>query len=171
MRTRDMAYIALLAVVISICSWISVPMTVPFTMQTFAIFCALLLLGGKRGFIAIVLYVLMGMVGLPVFSGFCSGIATLTGPTGGYILGFIICGAFYWIFEKRMKDWLLLAIGNILCYAFGTAWFVYVYVSGGKAMTFGAALLACVVPYIIPDAAKLALALLVSKRIKPHIKA
>lgn len=170
MRTRDMTYIALMAVVISVCSWLSIPMTISFTMQTFAVFTALLLLGGKRGFAVIVLYVFMGMVGLPVFTGFKSGIAAITGPTGGYIVGFILCGAFYWLLEGKVKDWLLLAIGNVICYVFGTVWFVYVYTSSGKATTFGAALLMCVVPYIVPDAVKLGLALLVSKRLKPHIK-
>ena len=170
MRTRDMTYIALMAVVISVCSWLSIPMTISFTMQTFAVFTALLLLGGKRGFAAIVLYVFMGMVGLPVFTGFKSGIAAITGPTGGYIVGFILCGAFCWALEGRLKAWLLLAIGNVICYIFGTVWFVYVYTSSGKATTFGAALLMCVVPYIVPDAVKLGLALLVSKRLKPHIK-
>lgn len=166
-----MAYIALMAVVICICSWISIPMAVPFTMQTFGVFCALLLLGGRRGTIAILLYVFMGAVGLPVFSSFRSGVAALAGPTGGYILGFILCGGLYWLLEKRAKAWLLLAAGNVVCYIFGTAWFVYVYTASGKPITFGAALLACVAPYVAPDAAKLALALLVSKRLSPHIKA
>ena len=170
MCTRDMTYIALMAVVISVCSWLSIPMTISFTMQTFAVFTALLLLGGKRGFAAIVMYVFMGMVGLPVFTGFKSGIAAITGPTGGYIVGFILCGAFYWLLEGKVKGWLLLALGNVICYIFGTAWFVYVYTSSGKATTFDAALLMCVVPYIVPDAVKLGLALLVSKRLKPHIK-
>ena len=166
-----MAYIALFSVIICVCSWISIPMTVPFTLQTFAIFCALLILGGKHGTTAIVLYVLMGLVGLPVFAGFRSGAAALAGPTGGYILGFILCGLFYWLFEKRVKArWFLLAIGNIICYIFGTAWFVYVYTGSGKMITFGAALMMCVVPYIVPDAVKLVLSALVSKKITSMLK-
>ena len=88
---RDMAYIALMAVVIALCSWISVPAAVPFTMQTFAVFCALLLLGGRRGTFAVALYILLGAFGLPVFSGFRGGIGALLGPTGGYIVGFLLC--------------------------------------------------------------------------------
>ena len=171
MKTKDMAYIALFAVVICICSWISIPMTVPFTLQTFAVFCALLILGGRRGTIAVALYVLMGMVGLPVFSGFRSGIATLLGPTGGYIIGFMLCGVFYWLLEKSVKaKWILLVAGNIICYVFGTVWFVYVYTGSGKAITFGAALMMCVVPYIVPDAAKLALAAVISGKLKRFVK-
>ena len=74
MKTRDMAYIALMAVLISVCSWLSVPSVIPFTMQTFGVFCALLLLGGKRGSIAVLLYIVMGAVGLPVFSNFTGGV-------------------------------------------------------------------------------------------------
>lgn len=170
MKTKNMAYIALFAVIICICSWISIPMTVPFTLQTFAIFCALLILGGKNGTIAIILYVLMGMVGLPVFSGFRSGVAALAGPTGGYIIGFVLCGAVYWLFEKsKITRWVLLAVGNVICYLFGTFWFVHVYITGGKEVTFGAALMMCVVPYIVPDIVKLVLANIVSGKIKKAI--
>ena len=70
MKTKDMAYIALMAVLISVCSWLSVPAAIPFTMQTYAVFTALLLLGGRRGSIAVAVYIALGAVGLPVFSGF-----------------------------------------------------------------------------------------------------
>ena len=82
--TADMAYIAMMAVIITLCAWISVPITpqVSFTMQTFAVFCALGLLGGRRGSTAVLLYILMGAVGLPVFSGMAGGIGKLLGPKG-----------------------------------------------------------------------------------------
>ena len=70
MRTVDMAYIAIFAVLIAICSWISVPATVPFTLQTFGVFLAVGVLGGKRGTLAVLVYLLLGIVGLPVFAGF-----------------------------------------------------------------------------------------------------
>ena len=70
-----MAYIALMAVLISVCSWLSVPAAIPFTMQTYAVFTALLLLGGRRGSIAVAVYIALGAVGLPVFSGFAGGAA------------------------------------------------------------------------------------------------
>ena len=167
---RYTIYVALMAVVIVLCSWISVPFTVPFTMQTFGIFCALLLLGGRYGTLSVLLYVLLGAVGLPVFSGFNSGVGALLGPTGGYILGFVLCALLYWVFEGRIKDIPLLALGNIVCYLFGTLWFVYVYSSGGKSVSFGAALMLCVVPYIVPDAIKLLLAAVVARRVKKLIK-
>lgn len=169
LSVKDMAYIALMAVVITLCSWISVPSAVPFTMQTFAIFCALLMLGGKRGTLAVALYILLGAFGLPVFSGFKGGVGALLGPTGGYILGFLLCALIYLVFEGKVKDLILLILGNLVCYLFGTIWFVYVYSSGGKAISFGAALMLCVVPYLIPDAIKLLLAFVVSKRVKSLI--
>ena len=83
------AFTALTAAIIAVCAWITVPGPVPFTMQTFGVFLALRLLGGKRGSISVALYILLGAAGLPVFSGFKAGIGVLIGPTGGYILGFI----------------------------------------------------------------------------------
>jgi biotin transport system substrate-specific component len=79
MKTKDFAYIGLFAVIIAICSWLSVPATVPFTLQTFAVFCALGLLGGKRGTLAVLVYLLLGAVGLPVFSGFMGGFGRAAG--------------------------------------------------------------------------------------------
>ena len=67
MKTLDMAYIGLFAVIIAICSWISIPTVVPFTLQTFAVFLAVAVLGGKRGALSVIVYVLLGAVGLPVF--------------------------------------------------------------------------------------------------------
>ena len=88
-KTIDMAYIALFAVLMAVCSWISIPAVVPFTLQTFGVFVAVSVLGGKRGTLAVVLYLLMGIVGLPVFAGFSGGLGVLLGSTGGYIIGFV----------------------------------------------------------------------------------
>ena len=76
-RTYDMAYIAVFTVLIAICSWISIPTAIPFTLQTFAVFLSVSVLGGKRGTMAVLLYVLLGAIGLPVFSGFTGGIGIL----------------------------------------------------------------------------------------------
>ncbi len=170
LNVRDMIYIALMAVVIALCSWLSVPAAVPFTMQTFAVFCALLLLGGKRGFFAVLLYVLLAAFGLPVLSGFRGGIGALLGPTGGYVLGFLLGALLYWMMEKGRSRLVPLILGLLVCYLFGTLWFVYVYSSGGKEIGFGAALTLCVLPYLLPDAIKLALAFVLTKRVKKAIK-
>ena len=96
-RTIDLVYIALGAVLIAVCSWISIPTTVPFTMQTFAVFFVLSALGGRRGTMAVIVYVLLGAVGIPVFAQFTSGIGILLGSTGGYIVGFVFIGLVYWL--------------------------------------------------------------------------
>ena len=167
---RDMVYVSLMAVVITLCSWLSVPSAVPFTMQTFAVFCALLLLGGRRGFLAVGLYILLGAFGLPVFSGFRGGLGALLGPTGGYILGFLLAALLFWLFEGKLSELILLIGGLLLCYLFGTLWFVYIYSSGGKEIGFGAALGLCVLPYLIPDAIKLLLAFVLTRRVKKAVR-
>ena len=174
-KTKDMAYIALCAVLLAACSWISIPFTVPFTLQTFAVFCTLLILGGKRGTIAIAVYILMAAVGLPVLSGFRGGIGALLGTTGGYILGFILTGLIYWLSEKVLADSPVIRIaalvcGLAVCYAFGTAWFMYVYARNTGPVALGTALSWCVIPFIIPDLAKLLLAVVISGRVKKLIR-
>ena len=82
-KTYDLAYIAIFAVLIAICSWISIPATVPFTLQTFGVFIAAGVLGGKRGTLSVLVFILLGAVGIPVFANFSGGIGVLAGPTGG----------------------------------------------------------------------------------------
>ena len=173
-KTKDLTYMALGAVLIAVCSWISVPAPVPFTMQTFAVFCVLLLLGGRRGSVAVLVYLLLGAAGLPVFSGFRGGIGALLGATGGYLLGFLLTGLVYRLFERFSGSFwlrvLALALGLALCYAFGTLWFVQVYARQTGPISVAAALGWCVFPFLLPDGVKLALALLLSGRLKPLLK-
>ncbi len=167
---RDMCFIAMFAVIIAVCSWISVPLTVPITLQTFGVFAALGVLGGKKGTIAVIVYVLLGAVGLPVFAGFKLGIGTLLGTTGGYIIGFVLSGIVYWAITDKFGTKLAvtviaMALGLLVCYAFGTAWFMIVYTGSKGTVTLWSALGWCVFPFIIPDAIKIALAILVSERV------
>ena len=178
-KTRDMAFIALGAVIITICSWISIPTVVPFTLQTFAVFFLLNFLGGTRATISIIIYILLGAVGLPVFSGFKGGFAALMGPTGGYIVGFVFMGLIYMLFEKllgsrmRKLPFILIAmgIGLAICYTFGTAWFVLVYTGTTGPVSIGAALGWCVIPFIVPDLIKMVLAALLASRIRKQMAA
>ena len=175
LKTIDLAYMALGAVIITVCSWISIPTTVPFTMQTFAVFCVLGLLGGKRGTISILVYILLGAVGVPVFAGFSGGFGIIIGPTGGYIVAFILMGLLYWLLEALFGIKLYIRIiamlaGLLVCYAFGTAWFMVVYARQTGPMTLGAALASCVVPFIIPDLIKMALAILITSRVGKYLK-
>ena len=159
-----MTYCAIFSALLTLCAWLSIPMgTVAVTMQTFGIFLTLLLLGGKRGTLAISLYLLLGAVGLPVFSGFQGGFGALLGVTGGFLWGFLILGLLYWILEGFGKIPALIA-GLLACYGCGCLWFS-VYSGGGL----GFILLQCVLPYLIPDAVKLWLAWTLAKRLKKVI--
>ena len=173
-RTKDLCYMALMAVLIAVCSWISIQTVVPFTLQTFAVFCALELLGGARGTIAVAVYLLLGAVGVPVFAGFTGGLGILLGSTGGYLLGFLLTGLVYWLFERLGHSlWLRVAallLGLALCYAFGTLWFIEVYSRANGPLSVMTALGWCVLPFLVPDGLKLALALLLSARVKPLLK-
>ncbi len=152
----------ILLAVIVICSWISIPFTIPFTLQTFGIFLAVMVLDTWGSLLTVLGYLLLGLIGLPVFSGFKGGIGVILGPTGGYILGFLfstlIAGKLMEVFPKgRVYSYLSMIIGLIVCYIFGTLWFVYMY-TGKESMTFVNALALCVFPFIIPDLIKIVLA-------------
>ena len=172
MTTKRMTRIALCAALLAPCAWLSVPTQPPFTMQTFGIFLTLLLLGAKDGAIAIGLYILLGALGVPVFSGFNGGMGALMGPTGGYIVGFLlICLIFGLLCGKGAGLWLkalALLLGLAVCYAFGTLWFVKVYGDMKGPISTLSALSMCVFPFIVPDLAKLALALWAGKRLEKY---
>jgi len=176
-KTNDMAFIALGAVVIIVCSWISIPTVVPFTLQTFAIFFLLCLLGGKRATFSIVIYILLGAAGVPVFSGFKGGFGVLLGPTGGYVVGFVLMGLLYILCEKllggRMKKLSaampVMLAGLLICYAFGTAWFLFVYTGEAGRVGLLTALSWCVFPFIVPDLVKMVLAAVIAGRIRKQV--
>lgn len=174
-RTIDLVYIALGAVLIAICAWLSIPTTVPFTMQTFAVFFVLSALGGRRGTMAIVVYVLLGAVGIPVFAHFTSGIGILLGSTGGYIVGFVLMGLVYRLVVPLLGNqlWaeiLAMVIGLAVCYAFGTAWFMVVYARANGAVGLATVLSWCVIPFLIPDLIKLGMALTLARRLRPVLR-
>jgi biotin transport system substrate-specific component len=156
-------------------------MEVPFTLQTFGVFIAVYLLGGKRGTISVLVYILLGAVGLPIFAmsadGTAGGLGKLTGTTGGYIIGFLFSALVMWACEKILgkKLWayaVSMVLGLIVCYAFGTAWFMVVYARNNNAMQLMSVLSLCVFPFIIPDLVKIALALFIgsNKGIRQVIK-
>ena len=172
-KTIDIAYIAIAVALMAVCSWISIPTMISFTLQTFAVFLSVCLLGGFRGTIAVVVYLLLGAAGAPVFADMHGGMSALLGPSGGYLIGFLFSALVMWAFEKLLgkKVWMYavsMILALIVCYAFGTAWFVLVYAPrAAKSVTVLGALSACVFPYILPDLVKIALAYLLTDRLKP----
>lgn len=176
----DLVTIPMFAIIIAITGMISIPSVVPFTMQTAGIFLALLMLGGFRGTISVLIYILLGVFGLPVFSGFSSGIGTLAGPTGGYIVGFILIGIVYKLIipeiqNKQKTKQLLrkqifaLLLGLIVCYTFGALWFLKAYMGAFSIKSVISALSICVVPFIIPDLLKMWFAFVLSSRLNKFI--
>ena len=170
MRTQELARAALFAALIAICSWISIPTAVPFTLQTFAVFLALGVLGGKLGTLSVAVYLLLGAVGLPVFAGFQGGLGALLGATGGYLAGFLLTALTVWGAERRLGKSApvflvscLLGLG--LCYLFGSVWFAAVYAAASGPVGLAAVLGWCVFPFVLPDLAKLALAVVLSRRL------
>jgi len=172
-KTVNNVRTALMAVLIAVCAWISIPIEIPFTLQTFGVFLTLKLMGGKYGTVSILVYILLGLAGVPVFANFTAGAGILLGPTGGYIIGFLFTGLIYlvlqrWTTNPYSEDGVLLA-GLAICYLFGTVWFVHVMGQRGNAFSFIQALTVCVVPYLVPDLCKLALSHFLAIRIKSAI--
>lgn len=173
-RTRDLVLTAIFAALIAICSWISIPAAVPFTLQTFGVFMAVEMLGGKRGSLAVLVYLLLGAVGLPVFAGFTGGMGIIMGSTGGYIVGFLFGALVMWLIEtllprSTVTSILSMLAGLLVCYALGTAWFMLVYAKDNGPVGLMTVLGWCVFPFIIPDLVKIALAWLLSRRLRRYV--
>ena len=163
---REIAYTALGVALLIICSWLSVPLTVPFTMQTFAVCLVAALFGLKIGMWAVAVYLLLGIAGVPVFAGFEGGLGYLLGATGGYLVGFLLTALVVGIAaDKRGRGKKVLisamVIGVLLCYALGTAWFVLVYTRTSGPVGVATALVWC------PDIVKIVMAALLTNRLHP----
>ena len=173
MNIRKMALCALMTALVCICSWVCIPIgSITVTMQSFAVFMALGLLGGQWGTVSVAVYLLLGAVGAPVFSFFRGGIGVLLGATGGYLTGFLFCGLFYWLTEallgsEKLRFWAVIP-GIFLCYLFGTLWYSYGYLSGNQ-ISLWLVIGRCVLPYLLPDGLKLVLAWSLARRLKPYI--
>mgnify|MGYP004677723905 FL=1 len=174
-KARDIVFTGVFAALIAVCSWISIPATVPFTLQTLGVFSAVGLLGGKRGSLAVLVYILLGLVGLPVFAGLSGGVGVLFGTTGGYIIGFLSSALLMWFAEQLFgKNKIVLAASMVLglgvCYAIGTLWFMVVYAKTSGTVGLGTVLGWCVLPFIVPDLLKIAVALVLTDRLSKVAK-
>ena len=179
-----MALIAISAALITVCSWISIPIgPVPFTLQTLAILAVMLTIGGKRGTIAVAVYLALGAVGVPVFAGFKGGIASFAGPTGGFLVGFVVAGLVFWLLEKvafkklmkgTVKTWifgvLISVIFELVMYVVGVIWFMTVYAAQTGPVGLATVLGWCVIPFIVPDIVKLVVAVLIAERAGKIVK-
>ena len=169
---RQMAMIGVMTAVTCIAAPFSIPIPVspvPLSLTTFILYLSVYILGTRNAFISYVIYLLLGLVGLPVFSGFTGGPAKLAGPTGGYIIGFIVMAVIAGlVIDNCHKPWIQLIgmiVGTIVCYLFGTIWFCIV-----ADYTFKAALAVCVIPFIPADLIKMIIAMIIGPMIKKRIR-
>ena len=166
---KDLATISMCVAMIVVCSWLTIPFTVNFTLQTLAIFIVSALLSFKKSMATVCVYILIGVLGVPVFSGFGAGPAALFGATGGFIVGFLFIPLSMKIFRNRDKKSKIrtafaMSAGLVACYISGTVWYCTVY---GSLSVMGvlSAVSVCVLPFILPDAFKIFLAVIISSRI------
>ena len=169
-KAYPIVLVGVFVAIISICAWISIPMVpIPITLQILGVFITASILGAKLGTVSIIIYILLGAVGLPVFSNFTGGFGILLSPTGGFIIGFIFTALTIGIItsfkNSILTNTLAMLLGLLLCYLFGTVWYcIYANVD------FITAVLICVVPFLIGDAVKIATASILVTKLKKHIK-
>ena len=178
--TKTLAMIALMTAVTCVMGPLSVPIgAVPISLTNLAIYLTVYLLGWKKGTVSYLVYLLIGMVGVPVFSGFSGGLGKLAGPTGGYLIGFIlmaiIAGLFIQHFPKQKPLHIVLCflgmiLGTAVCYLFGTVWFVKVFANTDTPYTYSAALAACVYPFIPGDILKMVLAAVLGPQLRKALQ-
>lgn len=172
MSAQNLALVGVMTAVTCILGPIAIPLPVspvPITFTTLAIYLAVYVLGTKYGTISCILYLLLGTVGLPIFSGFSGGPAKLAGPTGGYLAGFIfialIAGFFIESFSGKIFPAVAgMATATAVCYLFGTFW-----LARQMNLTFTAALAIGVIPYLIGDTVKIVIAALLGPKLKKAI--
>ncbi len=166
LTTKDMTFCALLCAVICILAPITFAIgPVPITLATFSIYLSATITGAKRSFISTLVYLLLGLAGLPVFSGGAGGFSKFAGPTGGYLIGYLFIALIGGLFADKTTKSYLIIIGMIIAtavlYIFGTAWFIKL-----AACDLKYALSVCVLPFLLPDLLKILLAVLAGSMIK-----
>ena len=171
--TRVIVLIALMSAIMCIMGSISVPLPgnlVPISLTNLVIYFTLYVIGMNHGTISYLIYLLIGLVGLPVFSHFTGGAGKFFGPTGGYLIGFIfmaiIAGFFIDKFPNRRLLCILgMVLGTAVCYVFGTAWLAY-----QAGYSFSVALANGVIPFLPGDCIKIVLAAILGPQIKIRLK-
>ena len=167
-KTKQMVLIALMTAVTCVLGPLSIPLPfspVPISLTNFAIFLAIFVLGMKNGTISFIIYLLLGAVGVPVFSSFRGGLQVLAGPAGGYLIGFIflalIMGFALDHFDRKLVPTIIgMIIGMAVCYAFGTVWLAKL-----LSLSFKEGLMMGVIPYLAGDVAKIIIAAIVGPKL------
>ena len=171
MNKKQMIKISLFVALTAIFSQILIPIgLVPINLAVLSVFICGGLLDTKSAVLSQIVYILLGLIGVPVFSGFGAGFGKLFGPTGGYIWGYIVCAFIVSIvigkFESD-KMYIIsggMVVGLVGCYMLGTAWFMY---TTGNGLI--QSLMLCVIPFLFGDALKIAVATIIIKRLRNKV--
>lgn len=162
--TRNIAFIALFTAVLCVLAPLSIPMVpVPISLGTLALYLIGALLDYKRAPICVILYILIGLIGVPVFAGYQAGYTVLVGPTAGFIFGYlpgVLAQSLLttWKKDKFYMYPIAMILGTIFIYGFGVIWYFVSMLNKGKEITIVEALMACVVPFLIGDSIKIGVA-------------
>ena len=168
--TYQMAVTAVMAAVLCVLGPLTVPIgAIPISLANFVICLTAWLLGPKFGTLSVVIYLAIGLIGVPVFSGYGAGLAKVAGPTGGYLVGYLLLAFIGGLFiEKSNGQPVVSAVGLVLgdaaCYVLGTAWFVF-----QMQCDLGYALAVCVYPFIVLDLAKIVVSCIVGALLRKRL--
>lgn len=169
-NVNQLTFTAMMTALLCVLAPLSIPIaSVPISASTFVVYLAAVLLGARYSIICICLYLLLGIIGLPVFAGWGSGIGVILGPTGGYLIGYLLIALFTGLFMRYGKEKIsMIAVGMVLgtvaCYALGTVWLAYQLSLDAKA-----AIMAGVIPFIPGDLLKIILCLVIAIPIKKQL--
>ena len=170
LTTYQMAVTALMAAVMCVLGPLTVPIgAVPISLANFVICLTAWLLGPKFGTLSVAVYLCIGLIGVPVFSGYGAGLAKLAGPTGGYLVGYLLLALIGGLFIEKSNgnpvvSGIGLVLGDAACYVLGTAWFVFQMQRG-----LGYALSVCVYPFIALDLAKIVVSCVVGALLRKRL--
>ncbi len=171
-RAEDVCLVGIFAAIITISAYIQLPLlSLSMTLQVFAVYLTLFVLGEKKGILTVLVYILMGLAGIPVFSGFSGGIGVILGKSGGFIIGFLpalfVCSRLMRIFGTGIGGRFISALLSMIpCYVLGSVWFCFVFMGEFTLSSYGASLLVSVLPYIIPDALKILASVYVGRKLE-----
>lgn len=166
-RIKELALVGVVTAVTCVLAPLALPIgPVPISLTSLVVYFSVYVLGTRLSTTSIVVYLLIGLCGVPVFSNYTGGPQKLFGPTGGYLIGFIPLAIISGLMIERKRKSIVLSIigmlvGTVVLYALGTAWLAY-----QAGLTFGKALAAGVIPFIPGDLAKIALALIIGPQIR-----
>lgn len=174
-RINEIAIIGISVILISISSWIEIPLIIPFTLQNLMVFLLIGVFGFKISLFSIIVYLIIGIIGVPVFSGFQGGLAGLLNYTGGFLVSFIFIPIIFKIFGNILKNEktnyiVSTAFSLLLMYIIGAIWFYIVYINNNDSVSFIYSLTFSVIPFIIPDILKAVIAYYLIKKMKIIIK-